>query len=191
VVVVKNEVFWYGIVPFEQRKRQIEQAFKQTNKKQDELTVGSLVCCKKQPVYRAGTRAVKLLDNQPKIGELMHDANKYDDISLEFKILTLDELFGTDSPEPSETEKEIADDMKPANRKRRYEEIETAKLETEKWNLKQIVFLQEEGKSKESVGKIVKIDGSICAVSFNGADNIEGKIHHLTKNDPHFRYKKR
>lgn len=100
VVVVRNEVYWWGIVPFEQRKRQIEMANKLNGKRQEEMTVGSAVCLKKQPIYRAGTRAVKLLDNQPKIGELTHDTTKYDDIQLEFKILHCDLLFHSDSPPP-------------------------------------------------------------------------------------------
>ena len=83
--------------------RRKKTASKLTGKRQEEMEIGSAVCLKKQPIYRAGTRAVKLLDNQPKIGELTHDATKYDDVQLEFKILHCDMLFHSDSPPPQPT----------------------------------------------------------------------------------------
>lgn len=64
---------------------------------------------------------------------------------------------------------------KPNIRKRKFEEMDSARVETEKWNLKHVVFLPEQssGSGGEIVGKIVRMDGNICAVSFNGADNIQ------------------
>ena len=55
--------------------------------KQENLAVGSLVVMKKQPIYKSGTLAVKLVDNEPTIGQVTADIHKMDEGKLEFKII--------------------------------------------------------------------------------------------------------
>ena len=182
--MVKNEVYWWGIIPFEQRKRQLESLAKCTSKRQEEMTVGSIVFMKKQPVYRAGTRAVKLIGNEPKIGELTQDAIKYDQTPYEFKILSLDQLYenelsSLDTPHSTDN---ITDGSQKGKKRKLGE---TEEIETEKWPLNEVVFLPEIAAVNDQLtGKIVKMEGSICAVSFGGAENIrDANLKLLSKDD--------
>ena len=148
------------------------------------MTVGSIVCMKKQPVYRAGTRAVKLIGNEPKIGELTQDAVKYDQTRYEFKILSLDQLYenelsSLDTPHST-------DNLTDGSQKGKKRKLgETEEIETEKWPLNEVVFLPEIAAVNDQLtGKIVKMEGSICAVSFGGAENIrDANLKLLSKDD--------
>ena len=180
---MKNEVYWWGIIPFEQRKRQLDSLAKCSSKRQEEMVVGSVVCMKKQPVYRAGTRAVKLIGNEPRIGELTQDAVKYDQTAYEFKILTLEQLYESELSGVDANQSESGLDATQKGKKRKFGDTED--LETEKWPLNEVVFLPEVAVSTEQLtGKIVKMEGSICAVSFGGAENIrDSNLKLLSKDD--------
>ena len=154
ILQVKNDVYWWGIIPYEQRVKAMEKLKKHGSGKREELTVGSMVVMKKQPVYRAGTKAVKLLDNEPRIGEVTQDIHKIEDSKVEFKII----YSGHNDERPDKTDESVS-------RKRQYDQMVKGAIETEKWNLKRVIFLPEVGKD-EVLGKIARIDGNICAVNF-------------------------
>ncbi|CAG5105861.1 Oidioi.mRNA.OKI2018_I69.chr1.g2520.t1.cds [Oikopleura dioica] len=163
LVIVRNEAFWMGVAPYELRKRQLEAISKQASKKQEALSVGSVVCLKKQPAYRARTRAIKLLDNQPRIGELVHDLVSLDTKqAVEFKVLQPYELL-VESFEPVSSSSN--------DRKRKHEETDSA--EHEKWDLRHVVFLpNEQGDRTEVVGTIKRMQDNVCIVSYGNAEKI-------------------
>ena len=187
LVTVRNEVYWWGIIPFEQRRRQLDQIQKSSTKRQEEMEVGSVVCLKEQPIFRAGTRAVKLLENQPRVGELTHDVLKYTNSEHEFKVLSTDQLFDayTPSPPPSSNDDMVHEDKYGTQgKKRKFDEMEASKVPTEKWPLKHVIFLPDENsQNKMVVGKIVRMEGNICAVSFNGAERIKDESLKLLMKD--------
>ena len=157
---VKNELCWWGVVPYEQRAKALEKLKKTQSKVSEELTVGAAVTMKKQPVYRSGTKALKLLDNEPKIGELTQEIHKIDcDAKVEFRII--------------DDETKLSG-LSESRRKRTFSDSKRNPLTTEKWKMNRVIFFPEE--SDELSGKIVRIDGNICVVSFDKNQTDDSKI---------------
>lgn len=174
LIVVKNEAYWMGVAPFELRRRQLEAISRQAGRKLESLAVGSVVSLKKQPAFRARTRAIKLLDNQPRVGELVHDLVTLDTTckntskckrfcrcknEVDFKILQPYELL-VENFDPPKDQNE---------RKRKFEEMETS--EHQKWDIRHCVFLPNDQRT-EVVGTIKRMQDNVCIVSYGNADKI-------------------
>ena len=132
---VKNDVYWWGVIPYDHRARAIEKIRKNPNgNKREKIQVGSMVVYKKQPYFRAGTKALKLLDNEPRIGELNQDIFKMDETKAEFKICKTSDL------QEKEYNLEVGTENDSKKRKRTYEEMKSGAVEIEKWNIKRCIF---------------------------------------------------
>merc|ERR1711990_463446 len=122
--------------------------------KKEKIQLGSMVVYKKQPYYRAGTKALKLLDNEPRIGILNQDIFKMDEAKAEFKICRDEDSKGENSENP-------ATEAESKKRKRTYDDMQSGSVEIEKWNIKRCIFFPKV--EDEMVGKVIRIDGNVCA----------------------------
>ncbi|XP_063710070.1 E3 ubiquitin-protein ligase hyd isoform X2 [Culicoides brevitarsis] len=89
-----NELFWWGVLPFGQRKRLWEK-YKAKAKKpvrsnvaQSEIVVGSQVCMKNCPMYQPGAIGFTVVNGVPKVGQLLNAAWDLSS-SCRFKIITM------------------------------------------------------------------------------------------------------
>lgn len=95
--VVRTEnsnLFWWGVLPFGQRKR-LWDKHKAKSKKpvrssvsSAELTVGAQVCMKNSPMYQPGAIGFTISNGVPKVGQLLNSAWDLTDI-CRFKIITM------------------------------------------------------------------------------------------------------
>ena len=84
-------MYWWGVMPYEHRCKQIEKyqskAHKLKNSQTSEITVGSYVSLKTFPLYNSGTIAITIKDGQPKIGQIMEHLFSFKDSKLfKFKL---------------------------------------------------------------------------------------------------------
>lgn len=89
-----NELFWWGVLPFGQRKRLWEK-YKAKAKKpvrsnvtQSEIVVGTQVCMKNCPMYQPGAIGFTVVNGVPKVGQLLNAAWDLSS-SCRFKIITM------------------------------------------------------------------------------------------------------
>lgn len=95
-----NELFWWGVLPFGQRKRLWEK-YKAKAKKpsrlnsnnvgqgtQQEITVGTQVCMKNCPMYQPGAIGFTVVNGVPKVGQLLNAAWDLS-TNCRFKIITM------------------------------------------------------------------------------------------------------
>lgn len=92
-----NGLYWWGVLPFEQRKRLWEKHNRSKAKSKKpirsstssaELTVGSQVCMKSSPMYQQGAIGFTISNGVPKVGQLLNSAWNLTDI-CRFKIITV------------------------------------------------------------------------------------------------------
>lgn len=99
-----NELFWWGVLPFGQRKRLWEK-YKAKSKKpsranshnansggsqssQQEITIGTQVCMKNCPMYQPGAIGFTVINGVPKVGQLLNAAWDLS-TNCRFKIITM------------------------------------------------------------------------------------------------------
>uniref|UniRef100_A0A336LUN3 HECT-type E3 ubiquitin transferase n=1 Tax=Culicoides sonorensis TaxID=179676 RepID=A0A336LUN3_CULSO len=89
-----NELFWWGVLPFGQRKRLWEK-YKAKAKKpvrssvtQPDIVVGTQVCMKNCPMYQPGAIGFTVVNGVPKVGQLLNAAWDLSS-SCRFKIITM------------------------------------------------------------------------------------------------------
>ncbi|KAL7038434.1 hypothetical protein ACKWTF_009577 [Chironomus riparius] len=110
-----GELFWWGVLPFSQRKKMWEK-YKAKSKKpqkkdkdkdsaQNEIIVGAQVCMKNIPMYQPGAIGFCISNGVPKVGQLMNAAWDLQNI-CRFKILPMPQQIGTSSLSSSNVEKE-------------------------------------------------------------------------------------
>ncbi|KAK6168099.1 hypothetical protein SNE40_021993 [Patella caerulea] len=70
-------LYWWGVMPFAQRKKMLEKMKSKKKKPKDsstgltEIVAGSLVCLRSAPIYLVGNLGFAMVDGVPKVGELM------------------------------------------------------------------------------------------------------------------------
>lgn len=89
-----NELFWWGVLPFSQRKRLWEK-YKAKAKKpvrsnttQPEIITGTQVCMKNCPMYQPGAIGFTVINGVPKVGQLLNAAWDLSS-SCRFKLITM------------------------------------------------------------------------------------------------------
>jgi E3 ubiquitin-protein ligase EDD1 len=99
-----GELFWWGVLPFSQRKKMWEKYKAKSKKPQkkdkdkdastSEVTVGAQVCMKNSPMYQPGAIGFCVSSGVPKVGQLMNAA--WDLMNIcRFKILPMPPLSST------------------------------------------------------------------------------------------------
>ncbi|XP_013417985.1 E3 ubiquitin-protein ligase UBR5, partial [Lingula anatina] len=87
-------LYWWGVMPFGQRKKLIEKARAKTKKSKhsastaSDIQCGSQVCLRSCPMYHTGALAFTTVGGVPKVGQLMESAWTLND-SCRFKIKTI------------------------------------------------------------------------------------------------------
>jgi E3 ubiquitin-protein ligase EDD1 len=91
-----GELFWWGVLPFCQRKK-LWDKYKAKSKKptrpnvNGEVTVGAQVCMKNSPMYQHGAIGFTISNGVPKVGQLLNAAWDLNNI-CRFKLLPMSTL---------------------------------------------------------------------------------------------------
>ncbi|XP_066269411.1 E3 ubiquitin-protein ligase UBR5-like [Branchiostoma lanceolatum] len=186
-------LYWWGVLPFSQRKKLVEKARTRSKKsgtdtKSSDITTGMQVCLRSCPIYHAGALAFTTVGSVPKVGQLLESAWNLSD-TCRFKVLS-PQKEETKSGKPEgvkETKSETKTDMGPPpspastcsdapsvssvgslKRKRPLvlpkEDDDCKASNEERWALKDVVFIEDV--RSVPVGKVLKIDGAYAAVWF-------------------------
>lgn len=89
-----NSLFWWGVLPFNQRKKLWDRYMTKSkkpmrsNSSTSDVVVGAQVCMKTSPMYQSGAIAFTISNGVPKVGQLLNDAWDLNDSCL-FKILNM------------------------------------------------------------------------------------------------------
>lgn len=190
-----NDLYWYGILPNQPRRKLLERLKDKTRLKQrtdtqqQTITIGSSVCLISNPYYNQGAWAFSVRHGQPKLGQLMEQAWLLSN-TARFRIKTW-EYPSNKSKEEDKSSVEMPPPPSPASStcsldsnpsfpstlKRKKASISTAdtneqhsKIKDEEvWPLDEVVFIDDW--KAAPVGKVMKIDGSLVLVKFPGKAN--------------------
>ncbi|XP_069477553.1 E3 ubiquitin-protein ligase UBR5 isoform X1 [Ambystoma mexicanum] len=201
---LENNLYWWGVVPFSQRKKMLEKARAKNKKPKSStgissmpnITVGTQVCLRNNPLYHAGAVAFSVNAGIPKVGVLMESvwnmndscrfqlrspeslknlekANKTTEIKLECKQEPVKTEMGP-PPSPASTcsdASSIASSASMPYKRRRSTPApkEEEKVNEEQWSLREVVFVEDV--KNVPVGKVLKVDGAYVAVKFPGTSS--------------------
>ncbi|CAK8697546.1 unnamed protein product [Clavelina lepadiformis] len=173
-----GRLYWWGVLPFNQRKKILEKsqntlqqnADKDSDSSNAELVVGSQVCLRNFPIYHAGAIAINVANGTPKVGRLLQSVWNLEKKSS-FQILT---SKSTEHKTETNTSLDsngnvtsMVDSAANSNkRKRSFDDDESEDLDVEEdWELKEVVFVEDV--RSVPVGRVTKVDKSIVAVYFS------------------------
>ncbi|KAJ7338019.1 hypothetical protein JRQ81_010545 [Phrynocephalus forsythii] len=201
---LENNLYWWGVVPFSQRKKMLEKARAKNKKPKSSagissmpnITVGTQVCLRNNPLYHAGAVAFSISAGIPKVGVLMESVWNMND-SCRFQLRSPESLKNMDKAnkiteakpeskqEPVKTEmgpppspastcsdaSSIASSASMPYKRRRSTPApkEEEKVNEEQWSLREVVFVEDV--KNVPVGKVLKVDGAYVAVKFPGTSN--------------------
>nr|CAB3267473.1 E3 ubiquitin-protein ligase UBR5-like [Phallusia mammillata] len=189
VLTQQGRVYWWGVLPFNQRKKILEKSqnsLLQNLSKENapsskpDLAVGTHVCLRHFPIYHAGAVAVNISTGTPKMGMLLESVW---DLEKKAKFQIINDKTAKpethQAPDNSTVEHgqdnsattSLSDTSKSHKRKRSQdedvEEADEAPHE-EEWDLQKVVFIEDI--RTIPIGKVTKIDGNIVAVQFSSSD---------------------
>ncbi|KAK3087035.1 hypothetical protein FSP39_000732 [Pinctada imbricata] len=200
-------LYWWGIMPFGQRKKMLERTKSKKKKGKDstsasagDIVSGSLVCLRSSPMYHSGAIAFATIDGVPKVGQLLESAWSLAD-TCRFKIMKTTPVEVKPEPRPETKQSEIKPEMppppspdsstcsdhsgptliSPASLKRKKAPTpikDVEKKDEENWPLKNVIFVEDV--KTVPVGKVLKVDGAYAAVKFQNKDSEGG----VSKEDP-------
>ncbi|XP_044539944.1 E3 ubiquitin-protein ligase UBR5 [Gracilinanus agilis] len=198
---LENNLYWWGVVPFSQRKKMLEKARAKNKKPKSSagissmpnITVGTQVCLRNNPLYHAGAVAFSISAGIPKVGVLMESVWNMND-SCRFQLRSPESLKNMEKAsktteakpeskqEPVKTEmgpppspastcsdaSSIASSASMPYKRRRSTPApkEEEKVNEEQWSLREVVFVEDV--KNVPVGKVLKVDGAYVAVKFPG-----------------------
>lgn len=112
-------LFWWGVIPFGQRKRLWDKHKAKskkpvrTNVNSPEVTVGAQVCMKSSPMYQPGAIGFTISNGVPRVGQLLSAAWDLTD-TCRFKLITIPPLPSTAPASSSLTSNDLKDLVKSA-----------------------------------------------------------------------------
>uniref|UniRef100_A0A8C2LDK8 E3 ubiquitin-protein ligase UBR5 n=1 Tax=Cricetulus griseus TaxID=10029 RepID=A0A8C2LDK8_CRIGR len=201
---LENNLYWWGVVPFSQRKKMLEKARAKNKKPKSSaglssmpnITVGTQVCLRNNPLYHAGAVAFSISAGIPKVGVLMESVWNMND-SCRFQLRSPESLKSMEKAskaietkpeskqEPVKTEmgpppspastcsdaSSIASSASMPYKRRRSTPApkEEEKVNEEQWSLREVVFVEDV--KNVPVGKVLKVDGAYVAVKFPGTSS--------------------
>uniref|UniRef100_A0A8C9XR29 E3 ubiquitin-protein ligase UBR5 n=1 Tax=Sander lucioperca TaxID=283035 RepID=A0A8C9XR29_SANLU len=199
---LENSLYWWGVVPFSQRKKMLEKARAKNKKPKSSagissipnITVGTQVCLRNNPLYHAGAVAFSVNAGIPKVGLLLESVwNMNDSCRFQLRspeslknmekttktqdIKSVPELVKTEMgppPSPASTcsdTSSIASSASLPYKRRRSTPApkEEEKVNEEQWPLREVVFVEDV--KNVPVGKVLKVDGAYVAVKFPGTSS--------------------
>ncbi|XP_068706016.1 E3 ubiquitin-protein ligase UBR5-like [Montipora foliosa] len=160
-------LYWWGILPFEQRKKLLEKARARARRNRTTFTScivkGVQVCLRSCPLYHPGSIGFNISSGVPRMGQLIESAWNLDD-KCRFKVLP----YGDEKPpcNPPAFEEPDADVPGSLGLKRKKDpSLEAADDKSiQDWDLKDVIFVED--KRNIPVGKVLKVDGPYAAVKF-------------------------
>uniref|UniRef100_A0A3B3RV32 Ubiquitin protein ligase E3 component n-recognin 5 n=1 Tax=Paramormyrops kingsleyae TaxID=1676925 RepID=A0A3B3RV32_9TELE len=200
-------LYWWGVVPFNQRKKMLEKARAKNKKPKSStgissipnITVGTQVCLRNNPLYHAGAVAFSVSTGVPKVGVLMESVWNMND-SCRFQLRSPESLKNMEKTSKSQETKteskqecvktEMGPPPSPAStcsdassiassaslpyKRRRSTPApkEEEKVNEEPWPLREVVFVEDV--KNVPVGKVLKVDGAYVAVKFPGTSSSVG-----------------
>nr|XP_055067526.1 E3 ubiquitin-protein ligase UBR5 isoform X8 [Misgurnus anguillicaudatus] len=201
---LESSLYWWGVVPFSQRKKMLEKARAKNKKPKStggmssipNITVGTQVCLRNNPLYHAGAVAFSVNAGIPKVGVLLESVWNMNDScrfqlrspeslknmekntkTQETKTESKPELVKTEMgppPSPASTcsdTSSIASSASLPYKRRRSTPApkEEEKVNEEQWPLREVVFVEDV--KNVPVGKVLKVDGAYVAVKFPGTSS--------------------
>ncbi|KAL4629964.1 E3 ubiquitin-protein ligase UBR5 isoform X5 [Arapaima gigas] len=197
-------LYWWGVVPFNQRKKMLEKARAKNKKPKSSagissipnITVGTQVCLRNNPLYHAGAVAFSVSTGVPKVGVLMESVWNMND-SCRFQLRSPESLKNMEKTgktqetktesKPESVKTEMGPPPSPAStcsdtssiassaslpyKRRRSTPApkEEEKVNEEQWPLREVVFVEDV--KNVPVGKVLKVDGAYVAVKFPGTSS--------------------
>lgn len=184
-----GQIYWWGIMPFEQRAKLIDKYQSKLQKSKsssggNEITVGSYVSLKSLPLYNNGTVGFTVKDGVPRIGQINEHVFLFRDTkSFKFKLKSADGFTDINGasvempPPPSPSEPPppppapLTGSLK---RKKQYSsssDLSQSSSSNDKrtvddeeyWYLSDVVFV-EDFKSSTILGKVIKVDNDYVLV---------------------------
>uniref|UniRef100_A0A673GP20 E3 ubiquitin-protein ligase UBR5 n=1 Tax=Sinocyclocheilus rhinocerous TaxID=307959 RepID=A0A673GP20_9TELE len=212
---LESSLYWWGVVPFSQRKKMLEKARAKNKKPKSSagissipnITVGTQVCLRNNPLYHAGAVAFSVNAGIPKVGVLLESVWNMNDScrfqlrspeslknmekntkTQEIKTESKPELVKTEMgppPSPASTcsdTSSIASSASLPYKRRRSTPApkEEEKVNEEQWPLREVVFVEDV--KNVPVGKVLKVDGAYVAVKFPGTSSSQSAA--PTDSDP-------
>lgn len=190
-------LYWWGVMPFAQRKRLLEKNRSRKKKTKDtasnnsDIVAGSTVCLRSTPIYSGGALAFTYVNGVPKVGYLADSAWLISEFcrfrirppNSEPKVEAKPEPkpsseTKTDMPPPSPASSVCSDHSSasiPASLKRKKgaatpsKDEEKKGGEEEKWTMHHVVFVEDTRVIQ--MGRVLKVDGAYAAVKFFNRDN--------------------
>ncbi|KAK2726284.1 hypothetical protein QYM36_000668 [Artemia franciscana] len=193
-----DELYWWGVLPFNQRNRLWERYKTKTKKlgshNGGEITTNSMVCMRNGPLYHAGAIGFCIVNGVPKVGQLLGSvwnmsetcrvkvitppippplipAPVHDKKSSSTERAPSDKTDMPPPPSPASSTCSEASFAGSYKRKKSQVQKELDINEEESWHIKDVVFVEDV--KNLPVGKVVKIDGQYAAVKFAGKDQKE------------------
>uniref|UniRef100_A0A673JPV3 E3 ubiquitin-protein ligase UBR5-like n=1 Tax=Sinocyclocheilus rhinocerous TaxID=307959 RepID=A0A673JPV3_9TELE len=215
---LESSLYWWGVVPFSQRKKMLEKARAKNKKPKSSagissipnITVGTQVCLRNNPLYHAGAVAFSVNAGIPKVGVLLESVWNMNDScrfqlrspeslknmekntkTQETKTESKPELVKTEMgppPSPASTcsdTSSIASSASLPYKRRRSTPApkEEEKVNEEQWPLREVVFVEDV--KNVPVGKVLKVDGAYVAVKFPGtSSSVSSQSAAPTDSDP-------
>lgn len=193
-----SALYWWGIMPFGQRKKMLEKTKKKKSKDGSvcsDMAAGSLVCLRSSPMYHSGALAFATVDGVPKVGQLLESAWSLSD-TCRFKILKQTPLEPKPEvkievkscdvkpdmpPPPSPDSSTCSDHSGPTlistslKRKKAPTPLKDfEKKDEENWPLKNVIFVEDV--KTVPMGKVVKVDGAYAVVKFQSRDALDSGL---------------
>ncbi|XP_055998190.1 E3 ubiquitin-protein ligase UBR5-like isoform X2 [Ostrea edulis] len=190
-----SALYWWGIMPFGQRKKMLEKTKKKKTKDgsvTSDVGAGSLVCLRSSPMYHGGALAFATVDGVPKVGQLLESAWSLSD-TCRFKILKHAPVEQKPEVKPEVKSCDVKPDMPPPpspdsstcsdhsgptlistslKRKKAPTPLKDfERKDEESWPLKNVIFVEDV--KTVPVGKVVKVDGAYAVVKFQSRDALE------------------
>ncbi|KAJ8394592.1 hypothetical protein AAFF_G00043950 [Aldrovandia affinis] len=201
---LESGLYWWGVVPFSLRKKMLEKARAKNKKPKSSagissipnITVGTQVCLRNNPLYHTGAVAFSVSAGIPKVGVLLESVWNMND-SCRFKLRSPESLKSLDKasktqetkteskpelvktemgppPSPASTcsdTSSIASSASLPYKRRRSTPApkEEEKVNEEQWPLGEVVFVEDV--KNVPVGKVLKVDGAYVAVKFPGTSS--------------------
>ncbi|KAJ8386321.1 hypothetical protein AAFF_G00175170 [Aldrovandia affinis] len=195
---------WWGVMPFSQRKKMLEKARAKNKKPKSStgissipnITVGTQVCLRNNPLYHAGAVAFSVSTGIPKVGVLLESVWNMND-SCRFQLRSPESLKSLEKTsktqeiktesKPESVKTEMGPPPSPAStcsdtssiassaslpyKRRRSTPApkEEEKVNEEQWPLREVVFVEDV--KNVPVGKVLKVDGAYVAVKFPGTSS--------------------
>ncbi|XP_048590266.1 E3 ubiquitin-protein ligase UBR5-like isoform X2 [Nematostella vectensis] len=165
-------LYWWGVLPFEQRKKLLEKARARARRNRTTFTScivpGVQVSMRSCPLYHPGSVGFNISTGVPRVGTLLEAAWNLDE-KCRFKVQT----SGTQEIMPPVEEQLPPDHDMPAmlGLKRKKDVMSESAIDrsVEEWELKNVIFVED--KQNIPVGKVLKVDGAYAAVRFPVKDS--------------------